>query len=1614
MAENKETLKDRFRSLLNLNKGSTVAKATPAVTNKQSIISDEFWLDIGASSPLEQRLERIREAMKLVESEVLQDSVIKKLWIETKDLLQPKINQEIRLFELEFVRSIVKGQYRRLGMLRAMFFQTLQEHDIPEDGPAVVQTFETLSDYGKDVEFFDQEVGPLLLHWLKTMRGNVILLSLLVNVIKFNSSYLDQEFIVKISEMICDLCNSQAPEKEKELGLQVVDAIICYSSLPHESLYSVTVMLCRVLNFQKFCNESWKLMRKLLGTHLGHNCISTMCYILQNPKMLSEWPLLRSAVFFIGMGLWGSVRVKSLKHTAQSVLPSFHCALHTKNLELAFEVTLTIQRLVRKYGHELQAGTWDHVLNIVNSLLELVEENSSQLQLPAAVSLMKGTHDLITFIEQLIETDVYGGPVERLFSITANCSKDRPDESVFKLISYKSQAINPTKQNWLVSLLILMNNFYTRETRTSVRLKTLGVLHSVTDSCMELYEDELVSEVLMLSFLDLNIESDINVKTKAVRLIVNSCLLTNEKCPELFGILGSVLNGDWRQRVLGRKREGDSLSDIEELILGLVKVFKEKMPRYPGTHAVEAFRLITIYLQLFYSSENIGNNCNCLTKSRMEAFNLLLSLRANEKGQLCLKEHQNSYQEKFSSYLLGGVDNMHENEDSGVGHISVQNILECVLLGLKKETFWPVLDIVFKGLCGLLQNKSIMVGITSNQGRLDHLEELTMALCSLMSDSELTRRKITSLPTDFSRSDVQASVLSVLSCLVSYHQWLEVARQRQILRCLESGLTSRCARLCVGSLTLCLAEMPRDTLLRVLPSVLLRLSQLSATVLMATAVLELLATLAQLPGLYCNFVEEQYMSVFAVALQYTNPSKFSKYVVSLAHYVIGTWFAKCRMSFRPDFVSFITRNLHAVNRRGTLSEDISAVDVIRNDLMETCIDMMARYTFSNCSAQPRRSPLANFLFDKGPTATWLLGNKLITITTSRVNIPAEKTNPPLSQSSSSNLASPWPKPASSFLEHQLSSEAPGKLQSGSFSVLSSSPRQRHKSGGAVLRRSQNMSPLEMRSTNNSAIFDSTKKRIDFSSGASGEPRSSDMRYLLTEGWAEVYIRRPSGNTAWSMRIQNQLESVAEGSNVEDVLNLQSFLNEIKARENLQKELTTVQESSDNDESSHGASVADIFPGDYMDLTTSRKRSSSSTSDRYTSDVSSETSVTNSDERKTKDDSTPIEQHSPPQIRHRSHTVSTSKDYALEAAAAKRAVEKKRSEYLNNKGYEANTLASLTANTSGGISTDGRILNIKNEKQEMLENLSNRHPGINSPCFVFLQLFQSAVCTESIHRPILLPATPGIERGIQVLDRIPPYDTWSTGVVYIGSGEGDDGSKILDNQCGSPRYQKMLQGLGELVCLTECDPASTYLGGLDNKGEDGNYTYVWKEDVAQMVFHITTLMPNKASEPGCKKRHIGNDYVIIAYDDDKERYVPGCVVQGQFRSAEVIITPLDHSTNHVRYVFHKDCVREAIGPSVGPWLVSDHSLPIFVRQLALHASMAAFVCLGEGRGAAEYTSKSLARLKQIKRIRTRASQEIGQDTPSASPSSTPKPQVRQDNLKESGKTTKLEEFSDYVR
>ncbi|XP_021565386.1 tuberin-like, partial [Carlito syrichta] len=82
--------------------------------------------------------------------------------------------------------------------------------------------------------------------------------------------------------MICLLCIRTVSSVDIEVSLQVLDAVVCYNCLPAESLPLFIVTLCRTINVKELCEPCWKLMRNLLGTHLGHSAIYHMCRIMED------------------------------------------------------------------------------------------------------------------------------------------------------------------------------------------------------------------------------------------------------------------------------------------------------------------------------------------------------------------------------------------------------------------------------------------------------------------------------------------------------------------------------------------------------------------------------------------------------------------------------------------------------------------------------------------------------------------------------------------------------------------------------------------------------------------------------------------------------------------------------------------------------------------------------------------------------------------------------------------------------------------------------------------------------------------------------------------------------------------------------------------------------------------------------------------------------------------------------------------------------------------------------------------------------------------------------------------------------------------------------------
>jgi len=970
--------------------------------------------------------------------------------------------------------------------------------------------------------------------------------------------------------------------------------------------------------------------------------------------------------------------------------------------------------------------------------------------------------------------------------------------------------------------------------------------------------------------------------------------------------------------------------------MGLVKIFKERFYRPPVTSVRRCYDMLVTVIDQLYKNQAVLEYTGDI---RLEIFRCFLSLRARNDYHMgfirdCDRENGCV---SFSPYVicesrLTGQSSS-TNIEKGIVTLSLTRACRSVIRCLKDERDWNVLSLVLHEVPSVLQNKGMLVRYEES------ISLLAGSLCALVQTSSLVQTRLPDInvPSRFGRTDLNMSVYPVLAALASYNRWLDLDIQKRLIKSLEYGLLSRdCNKVCTVALTACILEMS-SSMNTFLPEVLLNLSKISATVHIAIPVLEFLSTLISLPKVFASFNNDQYMSVFAITLPYTNPFKFNHYTVSLAHHVIIMWFLKCRLSSRKDFVKFIvkglegnvlqpfeegnfrkaelaamnqdsssrlrssslveeskpirTRHMTGVTSRPQLKrksgpDERQALHTFHQELTETCLDIMSRYSYANPSVQPERSSLSQFLLQSGNSASWLLGTAIMTI----------------SVSGCGNVSS-------GFCEacRQHSGVPP---INNSLNEAAANAKKRHVSEQSVRTTPQhNFTPLSQDDLGLRATGDLSLGTQDRKSSLDNPDRKGSLDNLRKEGrlcscwcqgWCEVLLRRPSGEVSWMCRLQNgQLTQGLEESTLADITAMLVAETDAHHAEDPAVRMKVARSNSNpeiieklSDLDLRGRQSCDPIPEEETATKLSAFNQLSSTR------------------------------------RPRSNTFDSTSP-------------------IKNRRIEA-----------------GLPPPLKQERSNVI-----------SPQFMFLQLYQAAgMSTTYTEKPLALPNTKPFEKSLKILDMIPCQETHKIGVLYVGQGQEHSERDILGNRYGSARYSDFLKGLGSLIDLSEVNTNKVFLGGLSYKDGDGEFAYIWQEDAMQVVYHTATLMPNRETDPqfNKKKRHIGNNYVAIVYNESGHPYEMG-TVKGQFIYATVVVEPMDFQSNKIS-VLAKPELSEFLSHLFSGKVVSDHNLSMLVRQIALHCNLAANIYSNLEKKAGPYASNWLERLRHIKRLKTKLLKE----------------------------------------
>lgn len=276
--------------------------------------------------------------------------------------------------------------------------------------------------------------------------------------------------------------------------------------------------------------------------------------------------------------------------------------------------------------------------------------------------------------------------------------------------------------------------------------------------------------------------------------------------------------------------------------------------------------------------------------------------------------------------------------------------------------------------------------------------------------------------------------------------------------------------------------------------------------------------------------------------------------------------------------------------------------------------------------------------------------------------------------------------------------------------------------------------------------------------------------------------------------------------------------------------------------------------------------------------------------------------------------------------------------------------------------------------------------------------------------------PAIDRALSSFDRISPLDGHKVGILYVGQSQTEE-SEVLSNVTGSADYASFVERVG---MLCELQNATFNTQGLDKgtTAADGKYTLAWRDRLTEVVFHVTTMMPTLANDPNCnyKKSHIGNDYVNIIFNNSGYSWTIDNI-SSDFNFVNIVITPearasfvevrqkykyadnfreengmkseseathdgskVDGSStarDHAPPLYYKVTVLTkpsipALSPAHTTKIISEDSLPAFVRLLALNASFFASVWAAResAGGTGEPVSSWRSRLREINVLRTR--------------------------------------------
>jgi len=166
--------------------------------------------------------------------------------------------------------------------------------------------------------------------------------------------------------------------------------------------------------------------------------------------------------------------------------------------------------------------------------------------------------------------------------------------------------------------------------------------------------------------------------------------------------------------------------------------------------------------------------------------------------------------------------------------------------------------------------------------------------------------------------------------------------------------------------------------------------------------------------------------------------------------------------------------------------------------------------------------------------------------------------------------------------------------------------------------------------------------------------------------------------------------------------------------------------------------------------------------------------------------------------------------------------------------------------------------------------------------------------------------------------------------------------MFGNEHGSQAFEEFLNIMGDRI---ELKGFNGYTGGLNTMSDaNGKESVYIKWRNYQIMYHVSTLIPFKNYNPQQieRKRHIGNDVIVIIFKEGNNPYNPFCI-KSTFNHIIIVVQPIIEKkiTQYRISVGSKPVVPTFSPPIPDPPYITKENLRDYILCKAINGERAAY-------------------------------------------------------------------------